>query len=273
MHPALISECSEYLFARRGDKDIATLAEARAKLLHNPLYLGNCLVGLGYAHGQVGGSLSPTPDVVRSALHCIGTAAGIKTASSFMLMTSESTNRCFVFSDCGFVIDPSSEQLADIAAAAAENFDKLTGDKPRVAMLSFSTKGSATHSLVDRVREATQIVRARNPEISVDGEMQFDAAFVPEVGERKAPGSDVAGQANVFVFPNLAAGNIGYKIAERLGGFKAAGPILQGLHKPSNDLSRGCSASDIVDAIVITALQGSSRSGENKNIEPFLAEL
>jgi phosphate acetyltransferase len=252
-HSDLTASFAQHLFKRRGGKDLLSLEEAHEKILNHPLYFGNCLVAHDYVHGQVGGSLSPTADVVKSALHCIGTAPGCKTASSFMLMLKDEQE--YVFSDCGFVIDPNAEQLADIAITAASNAKKLLLLDPRVAMLSFSTKGSAHHQIINKVIEAVKIVKERDSTLLIDGELQFDAAFVPSVGAYKAPGSPVAGKANVFIFPDLNAGNIGYKIAARLGGFEAVGPILQGFAKPTNDLSRGCAVEDIVDTIAITALQ------------------
>lgn len=251
----LMTSLSTHLFNRRKgkDKDVTSVDDARNKLITNPLYFGNCLLALEYAHGQVGGSMSPTSDVVKSALHCIGTAPGIKTASSFMLMLRGEEE--YVFSDCGFVIDPSAEQLADIAIVSAVNAKKLLLLDPRVALLSFSTKGSAHHDKVNKVLDALKIVQTKDPTLQIDGELQFDAAFVPKVAAFKAPLSAVAGKANVFIFPDLNAGNIGYKIASRMGNFEAVGPILQGFAKPTNDLSRGCVVEDVVDTIAITALQ------------------
>jgi phosphotransacetylase len=212
------------------------------------------MVRLGSADAAVAGCRNPSGDVIRAGLHMIGLRPGHSTvSSSFLLRTPD--GRSLAFGDCAVVPEPDETQLADIALATAGTFGSLTGEDPVVAMLSFSTLGSADHASVRRVREATRLVRERDPGLCVDGEMQFDAALVASVAEQKAAGSSVAGRANVFVFPNLAAGNIGYKIAQRLGGADAFGPILQGLRAPMNDLSRGCDAEDVVSVAVISALQ------------------
>jgi len=242
----------------RKEKGI-TLEGATKILLENKLYFANMLVKCGYADGLVAGAVHSSADVLRPALQIIKTAQDSKIVSSFFLMDVPNcpygANGVFVYSDCGMVQNPTSEELAEIARCSARTFQKLVGETPKVAMLSHSTLGSAKHPDVEKVVKAVEIAKRENPELDLDGEFQFDAAIVPSVALKKAPNSKVAGQANVLIFPDLDSGNIAYKITERLAHAKAYGPITQGLAKPVNDLSRGCNEEDIVGVVAITAFQ------------------
>lgn len=241
----------EGYYYRNKDKGISK--EEAQSVLENPLFFGAALVDNDYADGCVAGSIAATGDVIRAAIKCIGLAESSSIVSSIFLMMLPD-GKVITYGDCGVVPYPDSEQLANIAVDSACTHRLLTGEEPRVAMLSFSSKGSARHDSIDKVTEALKIARDKDPNLVIDGELQFDAAFVPEVAVRKAPESAVAGKANVFIFPNLDAGNIAYKITERLAGAKATGPILQGLAKPMMDLSRGCSWQDIVNAACVALL-------------------
>ncbi|MGJ8616029.1 MAG: phosphate acetyltransferase [Sulfitobacter sp.] len=253
----LTAEFAQTYFELRQHKGVSEdVANTQA---HDPLVFAAMMVRNGHADGTVGGAVATTSDTVRAALQIIGKAKDAALVSSFFLMAlpknHPSGRDAMVFGDCGLVIDPSTEELAAIAVASAASCQKLLGDTPRVALLSFSTMGSARHANVTKVSNAAALLHASHPELAVDGELQFDAAFTPEVGAAKAPGSKVAGHANVMIFPNLDAGNIGYKIAQRIGGCDAIGPVLQGLAKPANDLSRGCTALDVTNMIAVTTLQ------------------
>ncbi len=230
------------------------------RLAKDPLYFGVLMVKRGEADGIVAGSVNATGDVLRPALQIIKTAPGIKTVSScfIMVLNSDSKygeNGIMVFGDCAVNPNPDADQLADIAAASADTAVAITGISPRVALLSYSTKGSAKGELIDKVTKALEIVKSARPDLQIDGELQADAALVPTVADLKAPGSTVAGKANVLIFPDLQAGNIGYKLVQRLAGAEAIGPICQGFNKPVNDLSRGCSSEDVVNVVAMTALQ------------------
>ncbi len=258
--PAASDKCALYaatLYDLRKAKGM-TEEEAAAKVL-DPMYYGIMMVKMGDADGLVSGAIHSTGDMLRPALQIIKSKPGMKTVSSCFLMEipdkSFGNDGVMIFSDCGVIPDPDAEQLANIALGAADSARSLAGMEPRVAMLSFSTKGSAKHDDVTKVQEATRIAKEMAPDLMLDGELQLDAALVEKVGQLKAPGSPVAGKANTLVFPDLGAGNIGYKLVQRLAHAEAYGPILQGIAKPCNDLSRGCSAEDIVATVAITACQ------------------
>lgn len=251
---------AETLYELRKAKGM-TLEAAEKIVSTNNMFYACVALKMGDVDGVVGGAVFSSGDVLRAAFQVVKPAPGINSVSScFVMIPPEegfkyNTAPAYIFADCAVIPYPTVDQLADIAVASGDSAKNIIGIEPKIAMLSFSTKGSASHEAVDKVRSAYEKVKAEHPEINVDGEMQFDASLVPSVGKQKAPTSTVAGEANVFVFPNLDAGNIGYKIAQRLGNFMAVGPIMQGLALPVNDLSRGCSAEDIAATAAITALQ------------------
>jgi phosphate acetyltransferase len=247
------AELTGVLYEKRKAKGMTP--EQAAETAKSPLYYAGLLLTTGKVGAVVGGNLSSTGDVIRAAIHTVGTAPGISTVSSYFIMVLPDKLLCYA--DCAVVPNPTDAQLADIAITSAKNFQAVTGVESRVAMLSFSTKGSATHADVDKVVSATKIAKEKAPQLLLDGEMQADAALVASIGERKCKGSPVAGKANVLVFPDLDAGNIGYKLTERLAGAEAVGPIVQGLNKPYCDLSRGCSADDMVNVAAICSLMAS----------------
>lgn len=256
---ATIDIMSEQLRKRREKKGM-TFETAKATLLSDPRFFGAMLVSQGRVDGMVAGSNSPTAHVLRAAILVIGPKEGLKTVSSSFVMVTETPefgdNGVFIFSDCGVIPNPTALQLADIAISSAEKARLTAGIKePKVAFLSFSTMGSADGESVTKVREAIEILKTRNVDFEFDGEMQLDTAIVPEVGASKAPNSKVAGKANVLIFPDLNAGNIGYKLTQRLAKAKALGPLIQGLASPVHDLSRGCSVEDIVEVVALTVVE------------------
>lgn len=252
-----LEDLTTLLFELRKKKGMTE--EMAKSLAKEPLYFADLMVRAGHADGCVAGSVFTTADVVRTAIQLIGVKKGTKIVCSTFIMLLDQDHHpvqgAMLFTDCALMVDPNAEQLAAIAMAAADSAPTLIGEEARVAMLSFSTSGSAKHPTVTKVTEATALVKAAMPDLAIDGEVQFDAALVPAIAQQKIDGSVLKGCANVLVFPSLNAGNIGYKIAERIGGAKAVGPVLQGLAKPANDLSRGCSVDDIYNTVAITVTQ------------------
>lgn len=246
-------------YQKKREKKGMTLEQAKEVILNDRAFFGTMLVAEGHADGMVAGAVSTTAQTLRAMIQCVGTKPGTKSISSFFAIISPDKEIGYkgvtFFADCGVIPNPDIEQLADIAEATADNFKKLTGQEPKVAFLSFSTKGSAETEDTKKTVEALKLFQKRRPDILADGELQLDAAIVESVGSKKAPGSKVAGKANVLIFPNLEAGNIGYKLAQRFGKAEALGPLLQGANQPVNDLSRGCVVEDIVNVIAITAVQ------------------
>ncbi len=258
--PKQAPDLEEFTGQYREIRKKENLSPGEAKeVVSNTLYYGSLMIRNDKAAGMTCGAANTTGDVLRAAIKCLGTQKGIKiVSSSFIMIVPDceyGEDGVFIFADCAVNPDPTPEQLADIAISSAATGKSLVGMEPRVAMLSFSTAGSARHSLVDKVKQAVEHAREKSLGLSIDGEMQADAAIIPKVGAKKAPDSPIAGKANVLIFPDLNAGNIGYKLVQRLAGTDAIGPVIQGLSKPVNDLSRGCSVSDVVQVAAITAVQ------------------
>jgi len=254
LDPATYEKQDEFVQAYYEKRKLKGMTVENAKeIMKDPTYFGAMLVEKGMADGCLSGADTSTGNVMKAAFHIIGTAEGVKTVSSDILMITPDEKKIWSFADCAVMPDPTAEQLADIAISTADTHKKVVGEEPRIAMLSFSTKGSAKHPKAQKVIDATNIVKEKRPDLQIDGELQADAAIVESVGAKKAPGSDVAGKANVIVFPDLGAANIGYKLVQRIAGCEAVGPIIQGLAKPMNDLSRGCSVEDIVNVTAILA--------------------
>ncbi len=253
---SLLRDFADEFFELRKAKGITK--EEAEETVKKPLYWGAMMVRKGLADGSVAGAVNTTGDVIRSGIQVVGMAPGITSVSSFFMMVVPEfmgqKDKVFFFADGAVVPSPTTDQLGAIAVATARSYRVLTGDEPRVAMLSFSTKGSAEHKMIDKVRAGLAIAKEIDPKLIIDGELQVDAAIIPSIQERKAPGSPVAGKANVLIFPDLDAGNIAYKIVQRLAKAEAIGPIVQGLAKPVNDLSRGCSAEDIVNVTAIAMI-------------------
>lgn len=244
-----ITEFAERLVGKVKDKSLDDIKQ----MVKDPLWFGASMLATGRCDYCIAGNISSTANVLRAGLRVLGLQPGNQTLSSIMVMISPDGQDVYGFSDCGVIPVPTMEQLADIAITTAKNYQAITRNEPRVAMLSFSTKGSAKHDNVIKTQMATDLVMEREPQLCVDGDLQFDAAFVPSVGQQKAPNSKVAGKANVYIFPSLEAGNIGYKIAQRMGGYEAIGPLIQGLNGEMHDLSRGCSWQDMVQVLVLAA--------------------
>jgi phosphate acetyltransferase len=248
-----LNEYAEEYYQLRKKKGMTP--QESQKIMTNPLFYGAMMVRKGEVDGFVAGSINTTGDVLRAGIQIIGLAPGITSVSSSFIMVLPEflgvKNKIFVFGDCAVMPDPDSSQLASIAISSAKTMQELVGEEPKVAMLSFSTKGSAEHEMVDKVREATKIVKELKPDLKIDGELQADSAIIPDVAKKKCPDSVICGDANVLIFPDLNSGNIAYKLVQRMAKAEAIGPIIQGLAKPANDLSRGCSVDDIVNVVAI----------------------
>ncbi len=246
-------------YAERNQKKAISFEQAKRTLLDDPVFFGAMLVEINQADGLVSGADHATAHTIKAAVRCVGVAKNYQLISSYFIMLLNDreigVNGMLLYADCGVIPNPNAEELAEIAACSADSFRQLVPTTPKIAMLSFSTKGSAQHPDVEKVVKATEILKSKKPELIVDGELQLDAALVPEVARKKAKNSPLAGSANILIFPDLDAGNIGYKLTQRLAGAIALGPIFQGVAKPINDLSRGCSVEDIVQIVAITAIQ------------------